>query len=247
MYLSFLHAEFKKWVRDPMLFFMLGYPLIIGLVGRYGLRYIEHASGISLLPYTDIVLVVLTLMTPHIFGALLGFSILDDRDDHIFESVQVTPLSVAGFLAFRVSIVMVLSLISTSFVIRFVEIGNLGWWEIVTVSFLSSLAAPATGLLINALATNKVEGFVAMKGVIGILIVFPVVSSFFTDAKEFFFALSPSFWPAKVLSSLVRGQGVLPLSTAQYYWFGVLYALLANISMSYAFKKRVRFQGRAGR
>ena len=241
MYLSFIHAEFKKWVRDPMLSFMIAYPLIIGLVGRYGLRYIEKTSGISLLPYTDIILVVLTLVTPHIFGALLGFSILDDRDDHILESVQVTPLSVAGFLAFRVLFVMALSCVSTLFVMWFVEIGNLVWWEVVTVSFLSSLAAPATGLLINALATNKVEGFVAMKGVVGILIVFPVVGLFFADPKEFFFALAPGFWPAKVLSSLVRGQGVLPLSTTQYYWLGVLYALGANLAMSYAFRRKMRF------
>lgn len=241
MYLSFIHAEFKKWVRDPMLSFMIAYPLIIGLVGRYGLRYIERTSGMSLLPYTDIILVVLTLVTPNIFGALLGFSILDDRDDHIFESVQVTPLSVAGFLAFRILVVMILSFVSTLFVMWFVKIGNLTWWEIFTVSFLSSLAAPATGLLINALATNKVEGFVAMKGVVGILIVFPVVGLFFVDSKELFFALAPGFWPAKVLSSLVRGQGVLLLSTAQYYWFGVLYALVANFAMSRAFRRKVRF------
>lgn len=240
MYLSFIHAEFKKWMRDPMLSFMIAYPLVIGLVGRYGLRYIESASGISLLPYTDIILVVLTLVTPNIFGALLGFSILDDRDDNILQSVQVTPLSVVGFLAFRVLLVMLLSFVSTLFVMWFVEIGNLAWWDMVTVSILSSLAAPATGLLINALATNKVEGFVAMKGVVGILIVFPVVGLFFTDLKELFFALAPGFWPAKVLSSLVRGQGLLLFSGAQYYWFGVLYALTVNFAMSYAFKKKVR-------
>lgn len=239
MYLSFIHAEFKKWVRDPMLSFMVAYPLIFGLLGRYGLRYIENASGMSLLPYTDIILVVLTLVTPNIFGALLGFSILDDRDDHILESVQVTPLSVAGFLAFRVLFVMLLSFASTLFVMWFVEIGGLTLWSMVTVSLLSALATPATGLLINALATNKVEGFVAMKGVVGILIVFPVVALFFMDFKELLFALAPGFWPAKVLSSLVRGQGVLPLSTAQYYWFGTLYAICANLAMAQAFRRKV--------
>lgn len=240
MYLSFIHAEFKKWMRDPMLSFMIAYPVIIGLIGRYGLRYLENASGVSLLPYTDLILVVLTLVTPNIFGALLGFSILDDRDDHIFQSVQVTPLSVAGFLAFRTLLVAFLSFISTLFVMWFVQIGNLSWWDMVTISLLSSLAAPATGLLINALATNKVEGFVAMKGVVGILIVFPVVGLFFTDLKELFFSLAPGFWPAKVLSSLVRGEGALPLSATQYYWFGVFYALGVNLAMGYAFRKRVR-------
>ena len=240
MYLSFIYAEFKKWMRDPMLSFMMAYPLIIGLLGRYGVRYIERASGLSLLPYADLILVVLTLVTPNIFGALLGFSILDDRDDHIFQSVQVTPLSVVGFLAFRVLVVTLLSFVSTLFVMWFVEIGSVAWWDMVTISLLSALAAPATGLLINALATNKVEGFVAMKGVVGILIVFPVVGLFFTDLKELLFALAPGFWPAKVLSSLVRGQGVLPLSGAQYYWLGVLYAVGFNFAMALAFKKKVR-------
>ena len=97
---TFIISELKKWIRDPLLSFMLLYPFIIGLIGRYGLPILENASGMSLTPYTDIVVVVLALLTPQVFGALLGFSILDDRDDHILTAIQITPLRVWGFLLF---------------------------------------------------------------------------------------------------------------------------------------------------
>lgn len=231
---AFVVSELKKWIRDPLLSFMLVYPLIIGLIGRYGLPVVENAAGMSLTPYTDIILVVLSLLTPQIFGALLGFSILDDRDDNILTVIQVTPLSVWGFLLFRIILVSFLSFAGTLFILWFVGWGDLAFRSMVTVSFLVTLGAPITGLLINATASNKIEGFVAMKGVIGILLIFPVVGLFFSDAKELLFAVVPGFWPAKVISSLVRGEGVLQFTLNQYYWWGLAYGVFLNAVLARA-------------
>lgn len=236
---TFVISELKKWIRDPPLSFMLLYPLVIGLIGRYGLPIFENAAGMSFAPYTDIVLVLLALLTPQIFGALLGFSILDDRDDHILTAVQVTPLSVWGFLLFRVFLVSFLSFGGTLFIIWFTGWGGLTFGNMAAVSFLVTLGAPVTGLLINATANNKIEGFVAMKGVISILLIFPVVSLFFLDAKELFFALTPGFWPAKVISALVRGEGILRLTLNQYYWWGLAYAVVLNFVLARALRMRL--------
>ena len=236
---TFVISELKKWIRDPLLSFMLLYPLVIGLIGRYGLPIFENAAGMSFAPYTDIVLVLLALLTPQIFGALLGFSILDDRDDHILTAVQVTPLSVWGFLLFRVFLVSFLSFGGTLFIIWFTGWGDLTFGNMAAVSFLVTLGAPVTGLLINATANNKIEGFVAMKGVISILLIFPVVSLFFLDAKELFFALTPGFWPAKVISALVRGEGILRLTLNQYYWWGLAYAVVLNFVLARALRIRL--------
>lgn len=236
---TFVISELKKWIRDPPLSFMLLYPLVIGLIGRYGLPIFENAAGMSFAPYTDIVLVLLALLTPQIFGALLGFSILDDRDDHILTAVQVTPLSVWGFLLFRVFLVSFLSFGGTLFIIWFTGWGDLTFGNMAAVSFLVTLGAPVTGLLINATANNKIEGFVAMKGVISILLIFPVVSLFFLDAKELFFALTPGFWPAKVISALVRGEGILRLTLNQYYWWGLAYAVVLNFVLARALRMRL--------
>lgn len=239
MYMTFLLSELKKWSRDSMMKFLIIYPLIFGLIGRYLLPQIAESSGFSIDAYADLIIVILTLITPQMFGALIGFSILDDRDDQIFSSIKVTPLSINQFLSFRLIMVFVLSFISTIFVMWFSDIGDLGFGNIVAISFLASLAAPMIGLFINALSNNKIEGFAVMKGT-GIIIVFPIIALFFLDNKEFIFSFSPGFWPAKAISTIIRGEEFFNLSFNQYYFIGLIYIILLNILAYKFFKQKTR-------
>lgn len=239
MYGTFIVSELKKWMRDPLMTFMLFYPLFFGVVGRYLLPMIADASGFQLARFADLILVILTLLTPQMFGALIGFSILDDRDDHILTSIKVTPLTVFQFLSFRVVLVLFLTFIACSFVMWFSNIWALTWGQIFTISFLASLSAPLTGFFINALAQNKIEGFAMVKGS-GAILLFPMIAIFIFDKKELFFSFAPGFWPAKAISSIVRGEGMLMMSYAQYIWIGLVYVLALNLLAYWVFMRKVR-------
>ena len=228
MYGSFIKSEFKKWLRDPLMGFMVFYPILFGIIGRFFLPWIAETSGFSINNYADLILVILTLMTPQIYGALTGFSILDDRDDNILTSIKITPLSIHQFLSFRLMVVIILTFVACIYVMWFSDIGNLPIENILAIAFLASLAAPMTGLFINALSHNKIEGFAVMKAT-GIILIFPIIAMFFVDRKELFFSFAPGFWPAKAISSLIRGEGILFLTYNQYYFIGLLYVILLNI------------------
>ena len=77
MYGSFVTSELKKWLRDPMMKFMFFYPIFFGIIGRYILPWIADNNGFNIDMFADLIVVILTLMTPLIYGALIGFSILD--------------------------------------------------------------------------------------------------------------------------------------------------------------------------
>lgn len=224
---SFIESEAKKWLRDSMMTFMLMYPLLFGIIGRWIVPWITDAGGFNLDPFMHIVLAALLLMAPHIFGALIGFSILDDRDDHIFTSIQVTPLSIGQFLAFRLSMALVLAFLTCIYIILFSDLLVLTLIEVVLIAVVACLSAPMVGMLINAFAKNKIEGFAMMKGIVAILMIFPVASLFFTDGKEWFFAFTPGFWPAKALSTIVIGEAAT-LSFYAYIGIGLIYALILN-------------------
>lgn len=228
MYRNFLLSEFKKWLRDPMMRFMVFYPILFGIIGRFVLPWIAEAGGFNMDLYADLIVVILTLMIPHIYGALTAFSILEDRDDNILTSIRVTPLSIHQFLSFRFVMVLILSFLACTYVMWFSDIGNIPVKNILAIAFLASLGAPMTGLFINAFSKNKIEGFAVMKGV-GTVIVFPIIALFFMDKKELFFSFAPGFWPAKAISSIIRGEGILFLTYSQYYYFGLVYVLLLNI------------------
>jgi len=238
MYGTFFTSELKKWVRDPMMRFMLFYPLLFGLIGRYALPAIAETSGFVIEPNADFILAVLALITPLAFGALTGFSILEDRDDHIINSIRVTPLTFNQFMSFRMVMVYVLTFAACVFVIWFSDIGDLAWRDILVVSFLASFSAPVTGLVINIFAHNKIEGFAIMK-LLGTIIILPVISLIFTDAKELFFAIVPAFWPAKIISAVIRGDEAMYLNYNLYFWIGLGYAVFLN-ALSYSrFLKKV--------
>lgn len=238
MYSIFVKSEIKKWSRDSMMGFMLMYPILFGFIGRYFLPWIADKSGFSIDLYADLIIVILTLIVPIAFGALIAFSILEDRDDSIFTSIKVTPLSINQFLSFRFIMVLVLSYITTVFVIWFSDIGNFPMKNILAIAFLASLEAPMYGLLINSLSNNKIEGFAVMKG-LGTLILFPIIALFFIDKKELFFSFAPGFWAAKAISSVIRGEGILYLTYNQYYFIGIIYLILLNLLSYRLFIKKV--------
>lgn len=221
-----------------MMGFMAVYPILFGLIGRFFIPWLADKNGFSIDIYADLIIVILTLIVPISFGALIAFSILEDRDDNILSSVKVTPLSINQFLSFRFIMVFILTYITTVFVIWFSNIGDIPIKNILTIAFLASLEAPMYGLLINSFSSNKIEGFAVMKG-LGTLIIFPIIALFFIDKKELFFAFAPGFWSAKAISSIIRGKGILYLSYNQYYFIGLIYLAILNFLSYKLFTKRV--------
>lgn len=217
---------------------MLFYPLLFGVIGRYLLPLIAKTSNFNITANADFIVTALTLMSPVVFGALIGFSILDDRDDHIIDSIKVTPLTFNQFMSFRLIVVWLFTFVACIFTIWFSGIGNILWKDILIISFLASLGAPMTGLLINIFAQNKIEGFAIMK-LLGTIVLLPVIALFFTDAKELFFAIFPAFWPAKMISSAIWGDAKVFLNYNLYFWIGLAYVIVANILIYIKFIRKV--------
>lgn len=221
-----------------MMRFMLIYPIISGLLGRYFLPWLGNNYNFDFTPFADLILVILVLIIPITYGALIGFSILEDRDDNVLTSIRVTPLSIHRFLGFRLVAVYFICVIATIFVIYFSNIIRFPIKDLVTISLLASLEAPISGLLINCLAKNKIEGFAIMKAG-GSIIIFPVIALFLNGVKELFFSFAPGFWTAKLISFIVRDGG-LYLSYGQYYTIGLVYMLILNILAYKLFIKRIK-------
>ncbi|MEJ6950801.1 ABC transporter permease [Natronospora cellulosivora (SeqCode)] len=239
MYKTFLISELKKWAREPLTRLLVFYPLIFGLIGRYLLPYLAETTDFVLEQYADIILVALTLMMPLVFGALIGFSMLDDRDDNILSAVKVTPLGLGKFFLFRLIMIFFFATLACIFVILFSDILSLDLSRVIAISILAGLSAPATGMFINSFAKNKIEGFAVMKG-FGTLIVFPIVAMFFLDFKELFFSFAPGFFPAKALSALIRGEEALFLTYNQYYIIGWIYGIVLNLLVYKLFVNKVK-------
>jgi len=238
-YLSYAGYEIKKWSRDSLTRFLLIYPAILAALGRFVIPLTADRTGWDVTPYNHVILVAIALVTSKITGALAAFSILDDRDDQILYTVRVAPLSFDFFIGLKLLLVYVFSFAGTAFVIWFSHLADLPGTIIISISLLASFSAPLTALLINYLASNKIEGFAAVKS-LNVLVLFPIISLFFSDVKEFIFSFEPGFWPAKALSTAILPAGRFQLSFNGYYFAGLIYVIALNAIAYAAFKRKVQ-------
>lgn len=188
--------EMKRIFRDKMYLFFLFYPLLIIAVLLWLVPYVSSRFGAVA---SNVISLVFMLMTPFMFGAISAFTLLDDRDDHVFDSLKVTPLKVSHYLKIKLMMTYVFGLITTLIVLFINPYFILSPLEKILIALLSSLSAPTITLLVNAFSTNKVEGFVIMKAS-GLLMMLPIASLFVTNWTEFFLGIVPGFWPARMIS-----------------------------------------------
>lgn len=237
-YLTYAGYEIRKWLRDPFARFIITYPLVLGAIVRFAIPFAEKQAGRSFASIYHVILASLVLVIPRISGAIVAFSILDDRDDNVLFAVKVAPLTFDFFIGLKMFVVFVFSFLGVMFSVWFANLASVSLPVLIEISFLSAFGAPLIALLINCFASNKVEGFAGIKGFNGLVVV-PIVSLFFFDKKEFLFAFEPGFWPGKAFSVALINQDTFQLGYSQYYLIGLVYAVVLNAFVYQVFKKRI--------
>ena len=103
----------RNVARDSMLRWLVGTPIAYALAFRWGVpvlrTWLGERYGFELTPYYPLLASFLVLITPALIGAVVGFLLLDHRDDRTLTALQVTPLTVEGYLAYRIAVPMVVS------------------------------------------------------------------------------------------------------------------------------------------
>ncbi len=241
MFATMARFEFMNIIRERMTAVMLLWPLVIGGLAKYAIH-----RGIVEGQAAAVIAMFMTLVAGHIFGAMAGFSLLDDRDDQVFASIQISPVSLRLYIWFKICFVWALAVLAGFLIIWLVGIAGMAIVEVLSVSLLSALQVPIVAFLVNSFAKNKVEGFVTMKAS-GFLLMFPIGGFFFLDAREWLFALAPAHWAAKavqyvMLRPLVEAGFVsMNLNFYQYIGLGMLYNLVLIAAVYKFFLKKNEF------
>jgi len=208
--------------RDSMLRWLVVVPLIWGLLVRWGVpeltRWLLPRYGFDLTPYYPLLVSFLVLMVPTLLGAVVGFLLLDHRDDRTLTALQVTPLTLEGYLVYRTAAPMALSVVMTMVVVPLAGLVPIGVGATFLAAVQAAPAAPLYALFVGAFASNKVQGFALLKGA-GVLSWPPVLAYFVSAPWQLAFGLDPLYWPVKLFWMLEAGD---PL-TWLYYLVGLAY------------------------
>lgn len=195
--------------RDTMLRWLAAYPLALALLFRWAVPALgptlTENAGVDLVPYYPLLTSFLVLVVPTITGIVIGFLLLDQRDDDTLTALQVTPLPLSGYLAYRVTAPMALSIVMVVIAVVLAGLVDVGLVGLLAAAVCAAPLAPLSALFLAAFAQNKVQGFALAKGG-GVLVWAPILSYFIDSRWQLLFGVLPHYWPAKIFWMIAGGE-----------------------------------------
>ncbi len=225
--------------RDPLLRWIVVLPLLIALVWRFFLPVIvgrlEDALRLGFGTFYQAVGgYALLLIAPVLCGMVVGFLLLDERDDRTLLALRVTPLPLSNYLAWRLSLPMLLSLVVTLAVFPLAGLSQPGVPGLLVCALATAPFAPLVALALAVFAQNKVQGFALVKAS-GVFQIAPLVAYFVNSEWQLIFGLFPTYWPAKLLWTLQAGGG----NPWLYLTAGLAYQLILLIILLRRFNRLI--------
>ncbi|MCK5920066.1 MAG: hypothetical protein KAG66_03955 [Methylococcales bacterium] len=188
--------------RDSLLRWMLIAPFILafGLI-RLGLPWatakFQANSGFDLTPYHILVFSYMITMAPMLYGVVVGFLLVDERDDGTLTALRVTPLSLDRYLMYRLGMPLLLSALLLPLILRVSGDSTLNTGQLILLAIASAPTAALITLSLALFAKNKVNGLALLKGM-GIILMLPILAWFAPSKWAWLFGLFPTYWPMKL-------------------------------------------------
>jgi fluoroquinolone transport system permease protein len=195
--------------RDALLRWIVVIPLVFALAARWllplMLRHVSSAAGLDLQPYFEPIMgYALLLLTPALVGMVVGFLLLDQRDDHTLTALRVTPLSLGNYLLYRLAMPIIISFVITLLAFPLAGLTSLGLARLMAAAVVAAPFAPLYALLLAVFAANKVQGF-ALGKALGFFFIPPIVAYFIESGWQWAFGIVPNYWAARVYWTLLAG------------------------------------------
>lgn len=200
----------KNVSRDPMLRWIIGLPILVALACRLVLPAVLARLGpplqIDLLPFYPLITsYTLLALAPMTCGMVIGFLLLDQRDDGTLAALRVTPLPLNAYLAYLLAAPMLVALPMTLVAFPVAGLMNIGLPQLLVAALAAAPLAPLAALALAAFAANKVQGF-ALTKLATLLLLAPAVAMLAPPGWRLIFGIVPTSWPAWLIWSLQAGE-----------------------------------------
>ncbi|MCC6742874.1 MAG: hypothetical protein IT175_03345 [Acidobacteria bacterium] len=230
--------DFANVRRDSLLLSTAFGPLLLALLYRFGVPQLTGAlargADFDLVPYYGLLMSFFLMMPPGLVGMIVGFLLLDERDDRTLTALLVTPLSLSTYLAYRVTAPLLVGVLATLLCYPIAGLAPLAIPDLAVIAVLAAVTGPITALFLVSFAENKVAGFALVK-IINLVNVLPIAAYFLDLPWQLVGGVVPGYWPMKMLWLATAGESYLAYGLA---------GLAANVAILWLLL--ARFKARAG-
>jgi fluoroquinolone transport system permease protein len=202
-------ADIKNIRRDALLAWVplitFSMALAIRLLVPQVAELLRQNIHFNLTLYYPLIMSCFALLTPSMVGMVIGFLLLDERDDRTLTALLVTPLRLPVYLLYRISVPLLLAIILTLICYPLAGLTPMSLPNLFPIVLLGSLISPMMALFLAAFAANKVAGFAMLK-LLNAVLILPVAAFFLPANVQWLVGIIPPFWPLKAFWLLVASQ-----------------------------------------
>jgi fluoroquinolone transport system permease protein len=184
---ALVQKDLRVIYRDRFMVFIASYALILAVVARFGVRWVP-------INHLDLYLApVIVMFGTLLLGTLLGFALIEEREQGTWLLLRVLPLSSKIVFAYFIVSASFLSLVVSFAAAMLYGYPVADWPAFVLMLGASALAAPLVMLLLGALAKNKIEGL-ALGKIISAAGVLPAMIFFAPPSWQIVAVWCPLYW-----------------------------------------------------
>lgn len=225
--------DIRNIIRDRLLLYTAFLiPLIIIIFTRLVIPWLSE-NVVPLQQYYSLLFMLIVITIPMMFGFVIGFLIMDERDENLLTVLRVMPISRNTYLIYRMLFISILSLVYILLFPLLTGLIDIGFIDYLPIGVLLAFLTPVLGLVANIVATNKVQAFAVFKTLGGVFYI-PLFAFFINNDLKYILGIIPNFWTFMALDKL--------LTTGQqdYIFLGiglVLHLILLGV-LFYLFNKK---------
>jgi fluoroquinolone transport system permease protein len=229
---ALLRSDARKLVRDPVLLVSALVPIVLALVLRFGLPVAQAAllslpDPLDLGPHRPVIAASAMLLCAMLAGWVVGFLLLEERENRTLLAIGVTPLTLRGFVLWRLALPSMIALIG-GLLIAIVGACVVDLGRALLGLLLAAACAPLFALFLVGFADNEVEGL-ALAKIGGLSFVLPVVATFVEGPWTWLGAILPPWWAVRVVQGEPAWTAVAGLACTSAWGAWLLVRFRARI------------------
>lgn len=217
--------------RDGFLVTMAGYILLLTVAIRFAVPFINRAIPVELSDYYPVIVAFLAVFNGGLLGGtIVGFMLLEERENDTIRPLLVSPLPLYSYLTYRIVVPGVLSfLLVTAQILILSNLEPIPMFFVLSVSLGAAFTAPVVTLAFATLAQNRIQGFALLKfvGVGGFIV---GGAWFVPEPWQYLVGVFPPYWISKAYW--------LALDGSSFWWAALLLGIALQAVLITWLKRR---------
>ncbi|TVQ16722.1 MAG: hypothetical protein EA361_03680 [Bacteroidetes bacterium] len=190
--IEIVRTDLKNIIRDPSLVLICFVPFIM-----LALLYFGYPPLLSAWPeaaqYSGLGLAMFCITGSVMPGIAIAFAMLDEKDQHLQQVLQILPVSFRHITLLRLTITFLFGFVSALLMLTFSGIISYTITQTLLLAMLTAAIAPLMAIIPAFYASNKIEGATLSK-LLNFLIMIPIPAFLFPGTWSWFMMIFPSWW-----------------------------------------------------